>query len=74
MSSGEASYSWASGSRVPVRAAIAAAELARIEEAYGQITAARVVDESRPSDTPLHPAFEWDDSVAGEEVAEESER
>lgn len=25
-----------------------------------------VVDDARPADSPLHPMFEWDDSVAGE--------
>lgn len=33
---------------------------------HGKLTAAAVVDDSRPEDAPLHPAFEWRDSVAGE--------
>lgn len=41
-------------------------ELARIHAERDRLTPDVVVDESRPDDAPLHPAFEWDDSVAGE--------
>jgi hypothetical protein len=41
-------------------------ELARIQAEHGSLTPQTVVDESRPDEAPLHPAFEWDDSVAGE--------
>jgi hypothetical protein len=41
-------------------------ELARIQAEHGSLTPQTVVDESRPDDAPLHPAFEWDDSVASE--------
>jgi hypothetical protein len=41
-------------------------ELARIQDERGSLTPQAVVDESRPDDAPLHPAFEWDDSIAGE--------
>jgi hypothetical protein len=41
-------------------------ELARIQAEHGSLTPQSVVDESRPDDAPLHPAFEWDDSIAGE--------
>ena len=41
-------------------------ELTRIQTEHGSLTPQAVVDESRPDDAPLHPAFEWDDIVAGE--------
>jgi hypothetical protein len=41
-------------------------ELTRIQAEHGSLTPQSVVDESRPDDAPLHPAFEWDDSIAGE--------
>ena len=41
-------------------------ELARIHTECDRLTPQVVVDESRPEDAPLHPAFEWDDSLAGE--------
>lgn len=41
-------------------------ELTRIQADRGRLTPESVVDESRPDDAPLHPAFEWNDSVAGE--------
>ena len=41
-------------------------ELARIHAECDRLTPQVVVDESRPEDAPLHPAFEWDDSLAGE--------
>jgi hypothetical protein len=33
---------------------------------HGKLTPDIVVDEARPVDSPLHPRFEWDDTVAGE--------
>jgi len=45
----------------------AAAELERIRSDRGALTARNVVDESRPEEALLHPAFEWDDKKAGEE-------
>lgn len=41
-------------------------ELTRIQAEHGCLTPQAVVDESRPDDAPLHPAFEWNDAVAGE--------
>jgi len=46
---------------------VAAAEVNRIIARDGGATPSVVVDESRPEDAPLHPAFEWDDSVAAEQ-------
>jgi hypothetical protein len=41
-------------------------ELERIDEEKGGLHAKDVVNESRPEGAVLHPAFEWDDAVAGE--------
>jgi hypothetical protein len=49
-------------------------ELERINEKYGQTTAASVVDESRPEEAVLHEAFEWDDEVAAEKHRETQAR
>ena len=42
-------------------------ELQRIHEKDGTLQPQAVVDAARPEDAPLHPAFEWDDFVAGEQ-------
>lgn len=50
-----------------VSAEVVVAELERHHAAYGGIYAERVVDDARPEDAPLHPAFEWNDGKAAEE-------
>lgn len=42
-------------------------ELERIYNADGSLTPRAVVDDARPEDSALHPHFEWDDSIAGEQ-------
>jgi hypothetical protein len=42
------------------------AELLRIWDERGQLSAPIVVQEAAPAASPLHAQFEWDDSVAGE--------
>lgn len=55
------------GSRVAgIDAKTAGAELERIRERAEQLTPEDVVNEARPKDAPLHPAFEWDNKRAGE--------
>lgn len=63
------SYTWKTGSRISaVSADIAGKELERIrKEHQGSFEPGVVVDEARPDTSPLHPAFEWDDSIAAEE-------
>lgn len=39
-------------------------ELERIKVSYGHVSPKAVVEEARPEDAPLHPAFEWRDEVA----------
>ena len=59
-------YAWKPGSHHKVNAQIAG-EVCKELEAEGRLTREDLVDESRPEDAPLHPEFEWDDSVAAEE-------
>lgn len=61
-------YVFRGGSRVTgVDAYTAGSELQRIHQKHGALRADDVVDEARPDDAPLHPAFEWQDAVAAEE-------
>lgn len=61
-------YGLRPGSRTGgLKADVVAAELSRIASERGGLDAAVVVDEARPKGSPLHPAFEWNDSVAAEE-------
>ena len=50
-----------------VKADAAAAELERIYATHGALQPSVIVEESKPKDAPLHPAFEWRDNVAAEE-------
>lgn len=50
-----------------IDAQTAGSELDRIRQRDGTIIPAVVVDEARPEEAPLHPAFEWRDSVAAEQ-------
>lgn len=60
-------YKWAKGARSPkgVDADTAAAELDRIREQHGRLTADDLVAESESPDAVLHSAFEWSDEEAG---------
>lgn len=61
-------YQFRQGARVKgVEAQVVGEELARIRERDGKIETTIIVSEARPEDALLHPAFEWDDSVAGEQ-------
>lgn len=61
-------YTFRNGTRISgVNAQTTGEELARIQNAHGAITAPLVVDEARPTDALLHPAFEWNDLVAAEQ-------
>ena len=60
-------YAWRVGAVTGgVDAQVAGEELQRISDKSGGLAASAVVQESRPEAAPLHPAFEWDDAVAGE--------
>jgi hypothetical protein len=53
-----------------IDAQTAGSELDRIRRRDGTIKPAAVVDEARPEEAPLHPAFEWRDPVAAEQWRE----
>ncbi|MGA0909049.1 MAG: hypothetical protein ACO3QS_06425 [Burkholderiaceae bacterium] len=53
-----------------IDAQTAGSELDRIRRRDGTIKPAAVVNEARPEDAPLHPAFEWRDPVAAEQWRE----
>jgi hypothetical protein len=50
----------------PIDAQVVGEELQRIRSLSGKLLPPDVVEESRPRNAPLHPAFEWDDTTAGE--------
>ena len=54
----------------PVDAQTAGEELDRIYNKNGRLNPKDIVDESRPTEAPLHPCFEWDDAVAAEKYRE----
>lgn len=49
-------------------------ELERIYTKYSALVPKTIVDESRPKTAPLHPAFDWNDKVAGEHWREHQAR
>jgi hypothetical protein len=53
-----------------IDAQTAGSELDRIRRRDGTIRPDVVVDEARPEEAPLHPAFEWRDPVAAEQWRE----
>lgn len=65
-------YNFRPGYHVPkgVTADAAGAELDRICSKHGHLKASVVVDEARVETSPIHCAFEWDDSVAAEAYRE----
>lgn len=50
-----------------VRADTIGNELGRIYEEHGMLTPPAVVEAAEPEEAPLHPVFEWDDAVCGEQ-------
>lgn len=53
-----------------IDAQTAGSELDRIRQRDGTLRPATVVNDARPEDAPLHPAFEWRDPVAAEQWRE----
>lgn len=62
-------YEW-SRRIAPLDANVVGEELDRIRSQSGQLTVRAVVKAARPKRSPIHGAFEWDDSVAGERYRE----
>lgn len=60
-------YEYLRNPGVGLPAQVVGEEFRRIrEENDGTLCPSTVVDEARPEEAVLHPAFEWDDEVAGE--------
>lgn len=59
-------YKFAGNKGFGVSAQVAGSELDRIHAKYGHVKSTVVVDEARPEDSALHPAFEWNDYTAAE--------
>ena len=68
-------YKWRSGTRLPVDAQAAGDTIEALRvRAGGQLSPAQVVDAARSEGSPLHPAFEWDDTVAAARHREDHAR
>ena len=60
-------YGFRPGTRITtIKPAVAVAELQRIHQQHGALQPSAVVEEAKPKDAPLHPAFEWRNKVAGQ--------
>ena len=58
-------YQWKTGARLGIAAQVAGEELERIRtHNNGRLESGMVVDAARAPESPLHPAFEWDDEAA----------
>lgn len=66
-------YRYKTGYFNKVSAQVAGEEIHRLWE-EGKCNAKDIVDASRPIDAPLHPVFEWDDSIAAELYRQEQAR
>ena len=66
-------YQWKNGARQKVSAQVAGQVCAGLSE-RGALTAANLVDISRPEDAPLHGEFEWNDTEAAERWREQQAR
>lgn len=68
-------YQWKKGAHSPVslKAQDVGERLERLRS-KGELTAEVVVEDARPPESVLHPAFEWDDRAAAEEYRREQAR
>lgn len=58
-------YSWKYAQGIP--ADVAGKRFEELEQTHGAITPAIIVEDARGEESPLHPAFEWDDAKAAEQ-------
>ena len=63
-------YSWKSGYHGSTGAAQIFGEICERLAKKGNLTAKAVVEEARPTDSPIHGMFEWNDAVAAEKYRE----
>lgn len=60
-------YQFRQGHSFGIEAQVVGEELERLGSGnLGSLRPTAIVDAARPADSPLHPVFEWDDSVAAE--------
>lgn len=60
-------YSWREGMPRPkVEASVFGAEVEAIDREKGGVIPEDIVEHARSPNSPLHPAFEWDDAKAGD--------
>lgn len=68
-------YQWKFGTGTGgVKAQSAGEYFERLEQCEGEIKPASVVEDAKPEDALLHPAFEWDDTAAAEKYRLEQAR
>lgn len=68
-------YKWKPQAGIQVDAQVAGERLEELRvRNNGQLTPRAVVDDARPEQAPLHPAFEWRDEVAAEKYREDQAR
>lgn len=67
-------YKWKTEALYPVSADVAGRELERIYTENGELQPEQIVDASRPTDAPLHPCFEWNDTIAAEQWRKQQAR
>jgi hypothetical protein len=68
-------YQWRPGLSQPVEAQIAGEHLERIRiRNNGYLSPRAIVDDAKSEESPLHPAFEWDDTVAAQRHREQQAR
>lgn len=65
-------YQWKLPQQFPVDPQVAGERLEQLRvRSNGYLTPKRIVDDSRPPDSPLHACFEWDDADAAERWREQ---
>ena len=69
-------YQWADGSRIPkwLSAQAVAERLTYLQEKYGRVTPVDIVEDARSEASPLHKAFEWNDTAAAKAFREHQAR
>lgn len=68
-------YQWKPGTRLSADPQAVGERLEVLQARHGDaLTAEQVVEDARDESSPLHPCFEWDDTVAAEEYRKEQAR
>lgn len=67
-------YRWKPQARIPASAQSVGERIEAIDVRYGGVTPSVMVEDARPDDSPLHPCFEWVDSVAAQQHREDRAR